>query len=54
MFTDSSDSELEDTGEKSASDDEWDEDIESGIENMDQGGEDNDESDADDGEEMET
>ncbi|XP_014091928.3 WD repeat-containing protein 43 isoform X1 [Bactrocera oleae] len=50
----SSDSEMEDTGEKSASDDEWDEDIEEDIENMDQGDEDNDESDADDAEEMET
>ncbi|XP_053966510.1 WD repeat-containing protein 43 [Anastrepha ludens] len=59
---DSSDPELEDEGEKSSPDDEWDEDIEDTVENMEQDGEDNDESenendddsDADEGEEMDT
>ncbi|XP_054740556.1 WD repeat-containing protein 43 isoform X2 [Anastrepha obliqua] len=59
---DSSDPELEDEGEKSSPDDEWDEDIEDTVENMEQDSEDNDESenendddsDADEGEEMDT
>ncbi|XP_036333212.1 WD repeat-containing protein 43 [Rhagoletis pomonella] len=57
---DSSDSEVEDAGEKSSPDDEWDEDPEDIVENMDQDGEDNDDSenetdsDAENEEEMET